>query len=128
MTKRKTSTAAPETVAPPEGHTDINTALFSAVAKTMETGTRAWCDWQEEMSRFVATRVEADLKLQRALVACRDLGEVAAIQQEWASATARHFLDGMTRLSRFPSSLDSGTAASHQASTPISPEARHAAE
>ena len=128
MAKTRSPAAAPESSAAPKGPTGIDTALFSAVAERMEAGARAWFDWQAEMSRFVATRVETDLKLQQALVACRDVGEVAAIQQEWATATFRHYLDGVARLSRFPSSLASGTAPPQDASTPLSSEARHAAE
>ena len=128
MAKTRAPSSTPEPIGSPDIPAEMNAALLSAVATAMEAGAKVWFDWQEEMSRFVATRVEADLKLQQALVGCRDVGEVAAIQQEWATATARHYLDGVTRLSRFPSSLASGTATPQPASTPISSEARHAAE
>ena len=119
MAKTKASASPPDPVASPDIPAEMSKALLLAATDAMEAGAKVWCDWQEEMSRFVATRVEADLKFQQALVTCRDVGELAAIQQEWTAEAARNYLDEVTRLSRIPVMLPNEVAASRHSSSAV---------
>lgn len=55
-------------------------------------------EWQQEVARFLGARVNANISAQQSLTACRSWADAGKLQQEWAAATMKDYLDESSRL------------------------------
>jgi hypothetical protein len=94
---------------------DLSVLSNPVLAAWGEAGTsylKACAAWQQEMSRFLGARVEADVAAQKSLASCRSLADAAKLQQEWAAATVNDYFNEVGRLVEIASScVPSGQAA-----------------
>lgn len=65
--------------------------------------TKACLEWQQEVARFVGARVDQDRQACESLTGCRDLGDLAKAQQDWAMRATKDYLDEAARLTEIAS-------------------------
>jgi hypothetical protein len=58
----------------------------------------SWIAWQQELARFFSARLDVDIAAQKSLTACRNWTDAGKLQQEWAAATMKDYLDESGRL------------------------------
>ena len=94
----------------PTGLTAVPLAWFDgsfleSFTRTTEACGKAYRAWQEEVVRFTSERLERDNEFGRKLVACRDWGDAAKLQQDWAAAMAQDYLSESNRIIQLASKL-----------------------
>lgn len=67
---------------------------------------RACRNWQQEVSRFVAARLECDGELGRRLLGCGTWNEAVMLQQEWAGRAVQDYLEEANRLASLASTMN----------------------
>lgn len=72
--------------------------MSAAFRQAGEVYTKACADWQQEVTRFTAARLEEARALQQALASCRTMNDVGKFQQDWAMTVARAYITEATRL------------------------------
>ncbi len=75
-----------------------NGPSYAAFGQAGEAFTKACLQWQGEVSRFVEARLEEDRRTHSALTECRNLAEVAKLQQDWAATAAAAYFETFNRL------------------------------
>ena len=65
--------------------------------------TRACLEWQQEVARFVGTRVDQDRQVWESLTDCRDLGDLAKAQQDWTISATKDYFDEAARMTEIAS-------------------------
>ncbi len=93
----------------------LSNPLLAAWGEAGTSCLKACAAWQQEMSRFVSARVEADVTAQKSLASCHSLADAAKLQQEWAAATVNDYFNEIGRLVEITSSY----APSGQAAAPV---------
>ena len=78
-------------------------AVANAVARTGEACTQASLEWQEEVVGFVSTRLQEDVELQKSIAGCRHVADLIKVQQDWATAALRAYLDETGKLTEIAS-------------------------
>ena len=73
-------------------------AAANAVARVGETCTQASLEWHEELVGFVSSRLQETVELQKSIAGCRHIADLIRIQQDWAAAGLRAYLDEAGRL------------------------------
>ncbi len=68
------------------------------LANVAETWLAATAEWQRELIDFVSSRLEKDAETGRAIMACKNLADVTAIQSRWVQDTLRDYSGEMSRL------------------------------
>jgi hypothetical protein len=99
MTKRASRPARTNVPAFPPMPT-FDATFLDNFMRTGETCVRACVAWQGEFSRFVASRLESDGEVGKALASSTTLTEAAELQRDWLQSTAQDYFDEMTRLSQ----------------------------
>jgi hypothetical protein len=74
--------------------------MSTAFWQTGEAYTQAFVEWQQELGRFTRERLEKNRELHSQLTKCRTMGEVAKVQQDWALAAARAYIDEANQLAQ----------------------------
>jgi hypothetical protein len=80
-----------------------NSKLTTALGHAGAAYTEAWLEWQQEVARFVGTRIDEDRVVQESLSECRDLHDMAKAQQDWAMRAAKDYISEATRLTQIAS-------------------------
>lgn len=75
-----------------------NGSILEAMARVVETFTKAGMLCQDELFRFAASRLEWDSKICQAVLACRTWAEIVEIQRDWVSSTAQDYLEEVSHL------------------------------
>ena len=89
---------------PFQGLSVLSNPVLSAWGEAGTSYLKACAAWQQEMSRFLGTRVEADVTAQKSLASCRSLADAAKLQQEWAATTVNDYFNEIGRLVEIVSS------------------------
>ncbi len=58
---------------------------------------KAWFDLMSESARFMTKRLEADLEMQRAMLACKDPAEFIELQTKFVSTAATQYAEEASR-------------------------------
>lgn len=98
MTRLSTVHRISEPAAQSQPMTGVAGSMVDAFMHSSEAYTRAWLAWQEEVLRFLGSRLQWDGKVSAAFAKCRTVAELAEIQQDWALRTARDYFDEVGRL------------------------------
>jgi hypothetical protein len=93
---------------PFQGLSMLSNPVVAAWGEAGASYLKACAAWQQEMSRFIGARVEADVTAQKSLASCRNLGDAAKLQQEWAAATVNDYFNEIGRLVEIASSCVPG--------------------
>ena len=106
-----------------------NGPIAQMFGQSGETYVKACVDWQQEVARFTAARLDQDRRLQESLVACRNVADAMKLQQDWAFAAIKDYFEETNRLASIASrAVQAGmSAAQQQARTETGPKL-HAAE
>ncbi|TSD82935.1 phasin family protein [Mycobacterium sp. KBS0706] len=72
--------------------------IAKTFARAGEAYAKAWLEWQEELVGFVSTRLREDLDLRKSIVGQPNLSEAIKLQQDWAIAAVRDYLDEASKL------------------------------
>jgi hypothetical protein len=83
----------------------VNGPMIDALMHSGEAYAKACLAWQEEVCRFLGSRLQWDGRVTAALAKCRSLTELAEIQQDWARTTAQDYVEEVGRLTQIASSL-----------------------
>lgn len=59
---------------------------------------KAWFGLMAESARFITKRLEADLEMQRAMLACRNPAEFMQLQTKFVSAAATQYAEEASKL------------------------------
>ena len=102
MTKHASQPAQPN-VLPPMPTFDA--AFLENFMRTGETCAQACAAWQGEFFRFVASRLQSDGEVGKALASSKTLTEAAELQRDWLQSTAQDYFDEMTRLTRLGATM-----------------------
>ena len=94
--------------------------MFDIFAAASESYARACQAWQQEIVRFTVNRFQNDSVFGQKLATCQNWTDAAQIQQEWAAAMAKDFMEEGNRLAQLASTLGAEMTA---AATPASPQA-----
>ncbi len=84
---------APFSVVGPFGEPVVKT-----IAQAGEAYAKAWLEWQEELVDFTSTRLREGLGFRQSLVGRQTLSDVFKLQQDWAIAAVRAYLDEAGKL------------------------------
>jgi hypothetical protein len=98
--------------------------MFAAWNEAGSAYLKACAAWQQEMSRFIGARVEADVTAQKSLAGCRNLADAAKLQQEWAASTVNDYFNEMGRLAEIASRCMPGCQAASGVTKEAPPRAR----
>lgn len=79
--------------------------MFDIFAAAGESYARACQAWQQEIVRFTVNRFQNDSVFGQKLATCQNWTDAAQVQQEWAAAMARDFMDEGNRLAQLASTL-----------------------
>lgn len=85
----------------------------SAMACVMaaQAGAQACMEWQQELARFAAARLQEDLRVPASLASCRDVGDLVSVQQKWLDTATQDYMTEGERLMRIADrSLRDGVA------------------
>ncbi|MDQ2090706.1 phasin family protein [Marimonas arenosa] len=78
---------------------DIATPAFaSAMMAVSPVATKAWLDVLSESTRFVADRLQQDLDIQKAMLACKNPTELLQVQTEFFQKAIEQYTDEAKRL------------------------------
>lgn len=66
---------------------------MEALAKAGQTIGEGAAKCQRELAEFLFARLKADMDMQTAIAGCRDMNDLARLQQKWATAAARDYAD-----------------------------------
>ena len=102
--------------------------MFDIFTAASESYARACQAWQQEIVRFTVNRFQNDSVFGQKLATCQNWTDAAQIQQEWAAAMARDFMDEGNRLAQLASSLGAELAAASVPTAPPAPRKSDAAE
>lgn len=94
----KDSSAKPEFSFPPISLT--NGPMLDGFMRSSQGWAKASLDWQQEVMRFVDARLRVDEQLGTAMAACKNLGDLAEVQRNWAMATAQDYFEETQRLAQ----------------------------
>ena len=83
----------------------LNGATATAMAKASESFGHRCMEWQQEMQGFISRRVKADMNLPTSFAACRNLPELAKVQQEWFVTATEAYLNGANRLTEISTAV-----------------------
>lgn len=83
--------------------TTWNGKMAAALGQAGAAYTKACLEWQQEVARFVGARLDQDRLAQESLTNCRDLGDLAKAQQDWATKATKDYLDEAARLTELAS-------------------------
>ncbi len=104
---------------PFQGMSILSNPVLAAWGEAGNSYLKACAAWQQEMSRFIGARVEADVSAQKSLAACRNLADAAKLQQEWAAATVNDYFNEVGRLVEIASRCAPGAQAVASAAAAI---------
>jgi hypothetical protein len=99
---------------PFQGMSMLSNPMMAAWGEAGVSYLKTCAAWQQEMSRFLGARVEADVTVQKSLASCRSLADAAKLQQEWAATTVNDYFNEIGRLVEIASNCVPGG----QAATP----------
>ena len=106
--------------APHDAPATWNLRLATTMTQTGEVCLKAYLDWQQEVARFVAARLEQDRRTQQSLAVCRNAGDVLKLQQDWALSAIRDYYDEADRLTQIASRIAQvGTAVTATSEKPM---------
>ena len=63
-----------------------------------QTAMQAWMDMGMESLRFVSERLQEDIKTQQALLQCKSLDELRAVQAAFFKAAQEHYMAEATKM------------------------------
>jgi hypothetical protein len=104
---------------PFQGLSVLSNPVLAAWGEAGTSYLKACAAWQQEMSRFIGARVEADVTAQKSLASCRSLADAAKLQQEWAAATVNDYFNEIGRLVEIVSSCVPCSQADASATAPV---------
>jgi len=85
--------------------TTLNGAVLRNLTEATQAYTKGCFEFQQEVLRFLGSRLQWDSKVGQALAACTTVGEVAEMQKDWLEATTKEYLDEAGQLFRLGSKL-----------------------
>lgn len=103
MTKHATHDDGLSAPQPWAGLMAWNGNFATALAEASAAYTQACLEWQQELVRFVGTRLDQDRQTQESLTDCHDLADLAKAQQDWATKATRDYLSEATRMTQLAS-------------------------
>ncbi len=105
MTKSSAQHRVPDSTLPFGATAAMNGPMLEALMHSGEAYTKACLAWQQEVYRFLGSRLNWDGRVTAALAKCRTLSELAEVQQDWAMTAARDYFDEANRLAQIASSF-----------------------
>lgn len=100
MTQQSAAYRAAEPTHPFAPGSALNGSLLSVFTNTGEAYAKAWLEWQQELMRFVSSRLQWDGRVGEALAKCKTLSDVVEVQKDWAMTTAQDYFDEVSRLTQ----------------------------
>lgn len=83
----------------------FNSTLVDTLTRTGETCAKACLAWQNELFRFMTSRILWDGKVGQALVSSKTLGEALELERNWLQSTVQDYVDEANRLNRLAARL-----------------------
>jgi phasin family protein len=72
-------------------------ALTAAMMAVNPMATQAWLDLMQESSRFLTDRLQQDFETQKAMLACKNPGELLELQAEFLRSAIEQYSDYTNR-------------------------------
>lgn len=104
MTKTSSSHAA-EMARPGQPFATQSGPMIDALLHGSEAYAKAALAWQQEVLRFMGSRLQWDGRAGEALGKCRTLTEVAEVQRDWAMSAAQDYFEEANRLIQLAAKL-----------------------
>lgn len=104
---------------PFQGLSMLSNPMLAAWSEAGSSYLKVCAAWQQEMSRFIGARVEADVSAQKSLAACRNLADAAKLQQDWAATTVNDYFNEVGRLVEIASRCAPGSQAVETATAAV---------
>ncbi|TSD82856.1 hypothetical protein FFK22_040895 [Mycobacterium sp. KBS0706] len=76
----------------------FTSSATNAVVQAGKPYVQASLEWQEEVVGFVSARLREDLDFHKSIAGSRNIADVIKLQQDWATASLRAYLDESGRL------------------------------
>jgi len=105
MSKPATPPPGPDIIAAFEPLTAWNGAVLRNVTEAAQVYAKGGFEFQQEVLRFLGSRLQWDSKVGQALAACKTVGEVAEMQKDWLEETTKEYVDEAGQLFRLGSKL-----------------------
>jgi hypothetical protein len=83
----------------------FNSAFLDTFTRTGETCAKAYLAWQDELFRFMASRLQRDGKVSQALASSKMLDEAAEVQRDWLQSTVQNYVDEANRLTQLAAKM-----------------------
>ncbi len=83
----------------------FNGALLENVTQATQAYTKGCLEFQQEILRFMSSRLQWDSKVGQALASCKTVAEVAEVQRDWLDSTTKEYVDEAGQLFRLGSKL-----------------------
>jgi hypothetical protein len=83
----------------------FNSAFLDTFMRTGETCVMSYLVWQDELFRFMASRLLQDEMIARAFASSKTLDEAADVQRDWLQSTVQNYLDEANRLTQLAAQM-----------------------
>ncbi len=130
MSKQSTAHRAPDMPTPFPPVAALNGQFVEAFMHTGEAYAKACVEWQQEILRFMGSRLQWDGRVGEALAKCKTVSEIAEVQRDWAMSTAQEYFDEANRLAQLATRLVPSwmPSAAHRSAESKAEAPPHAAE
>jgi uncharacterized membrane protein YgcG len=106
-----------ESVSPFGDISRINGEVAEGFARASQIYTRAFADFQAELTKFINSRMQQDGEFARCISNCDNWTEATRLQQDWAMNTVQDYLNEANEMARLGARLTTGTLSAFQAVT-----------
>ena len=83
----------------------FNGALLENVTEATQAYAKGCIEFQQEILRFITSRLQWDSKVGQAFASCKTVAELTEMQKDWLESTTREYVDEAGQLFRLGSKL-----------------------